>query len=129
MKESKRLVVLYGSQTFTAQEIAEKIWRMTKALEFRGPVQPMDDYPITSLIREEFAIFVCSTAGQGNEPDNMKKFWKFLLKKNLPNNSLVNLKFGVLALGDSSFSKFNWTGKKLHKRLLQLGATALVDIG
>lgn len=129
MIDNKRIVVLYGSQTFTAQELAEKIWRMTKALEFRGPVQCMDEYPISDLIREEFAIFVCATAGKGDEPDNMKKFWKFLLKKTLPSNSLVRLKFGVLALGDSSFSKFNWVGKKLHKRLLQLGATPLMDVG
>lgn len=129
MVDSKRIVVLYGSQTYTAQEIAEKIWRTTKVLGFRGPVQAMDDYPISQLIKEEFAIFVCATTGQGDEPDNMKRFWKFLLKKNLPSNSLIRLKFGVLALGDSSYVKFNFVGKKLHKRLEQLGATPLLDVG
>ncbi|XP_026728885.1 NADPH-dependent diflavin oxidoreductase 1 [Trichoplusia ni] len=129
MSEQPRLVVLYGSQTYTAQEIAERIWRITKVLGFRGPVQAMDDYPISRLIKEEFAIFVCATSGQGDEPDNMKRFWKFLLRKSLPSNSLVRLKFGVLGLGDSSYLKFNFAGKKLHKRLLQLGATPLLDIG
>lgn len=124
-----RILVLYGSQTFTAQEIAERIWRTTKALGFRGPVQPMDDYPISKLIHEEFAIFVCATTGQGDEPDNMRNFWRFLLRKNLPTTSLVKLKFGVVGLGDSSYSKFNFVGKRLHKRLIQLGATPLVDVG
>ncbi|XP_041985478.1 NADPH-dependent diflavin oxidoreductase 1 [Aricia agestis] len=123
-----RLLVLYGSQTFTAQEIAERIWRKTKVLGFRGPVQAMDDYPISRLIHEEFALFVCATTGQGDEPDNMRRFWKFLLRKNLPNNSLMKLKFGVVGLGDSTYSKFNFVGKKLHKRLLQLGATPLLNI-
>ncbi|KOB78223.1 U3 small nucleolar ribonucleoprotein component [Operophtera brumata] len=129
MIESGRLLVLYGSQTFTAQEAAERIWRTSKALGFRGPVQAMDDYPISKLIHEEFAIFVCATTGQGDEPDNMKRFWKFLLRKSLPSNSLAKLKFGVVALGDSSYSKFNFVGKKLYRRLLQLGATPLLDIG
>ncbi|XP_048001480.1 NADPH-dependent diflavin oxidoreductase 1 [Leguminivora glycinivorella] len=129
MPEPPRLLVLYGSQTFTAQEIAERLWRTTKALGFRGPVQAMDDYPIQKLIQEEFALFVCATTGNGDEPDDMKKFWKFLLRKNLPSNSLVKLKFGVLGLGDSTYSKFNFVGKKLHKRLMQLGATPLLDIG
>lgn len=129
MHEPPRLLVLYGSQTFTAQEIAERIWRVTKALGFRGPVQAMDDYPIQKLIHEEFALLVCATTGHGDEPDNMKRFWKFLLRKNLPANSLVKLKYGVLGLGDSSYSKFNFAGKKLHKRLMQLGATPLLDIG
>ncbi|XP_047036236.1 NADPH-dependent diflavin oxidoreductase 1 [Helicoverpa zea] len=129
MTEAPRLLVLYGSQTYTAQERAERIWRTTKVLGFRGPVQAMDEYPISRLIKEEFVIFVCATAGQGDEPDNMKKFWKFLLRKNLPSNSLARLKFGVLGLGDSSYLKFNFAGKKLHKRLIQLGATPLLDIG
>ncbi|XP_053619862.1 NADPH-dependent diflavin oxidoreductase 1 isoform X2 [Plodia interpunctella] len=129
MSDISRIVVLYGSQTFTAQEIAERIWRSLKLLGFRGPVQPMDDYPISRLIHEEYAIFVCATTGQGDEPDNMKKFWKFLLRKSLPANSLLRLKFGVLGLGDSTYAKFNFVGKKLHKRLIQLGATPLIDIG
>ncbi|KAG6455741.1 NADPH-dependent diflavin oxidoreductase 1 [Manduca sexta] len=126
---SKRLLVLYGSQTFTGQEIAERIWRMTKALGFRGPVLAMDDYPISQLIHEEYVIFVCSTTGRGVEPDNMGHFWKFLLRANLPSNSLVKLKYGVLGLGDSSYAQFNFAGKKLHRRLKQLGATPLLDIG
>ncbi|CAK1594712.1 unnamed protein product [Parnassius mnemosyne] len=129
MREQNRILVLYGSQTFTAQEVAERVWRKTKALGFRGPVQAMDDYPISLLIHEHFVIFVCSTTGQGDEPDNMKKFWKFLLRKSLPPNSLIKLHFGVIGLGDSSYEKFNFAGKKLHKRLKQLGATPLLDIG
>lgn len=129
MTEVNRIIVLYGSQTFTAQEIAERIWRSTKILGFKGPVQCLDEYPAASLIKENFAIFVCATTGQGEVPDNMKTFWKFLLRKSLPLNSLSKLKYGVLGLGDSSYSKFNFVGKKLHKRLLQLGATPLIDIG
>ncbi|XP_061380052.1 NADPH-dependent diflavin oxidoreductase 1 [Danaus plexippus] len=125
---TERFLVLYGSQTFTAQEVAERIWRTTKLLGFKGPVQAMDDFSISKLIHEEFALFVCSTTGQGDEPDNMKRFWKFLLRKNLPSNSLVKLKFGVIGLGDSSYAKFNFVAKKLHKRLIQLGATPILDL-
>lgn len=129
MSELARLIVLYGSQTFTAQEAAERIWRKTKILRFRGPVQSLDDYPISQLIHEELAIFIVATTGQGEEPDNMKRFWKFLLRRNLPTSSLANLKYGVLGFGDSSYTKFNFAAKKLHKRLMQLGATPLIDIG
>ncbi|XP_045524664.1 NADPH-dependent diflavin oxidoreductase 1 isoform X2 [Pieris brassicae] len=124
---AKRIVILYGSQTYTSQEIAERIWRTTKILGLKGPVQAMDDFPISKLIHEQYALFVCATTGEGDEPDNMKAFWKFLLRKNLPSNSLVNLKFGVIGLGDSSYDKFNFAAKKLHKRLLQLGAQPLLD--
>lgn len=59
---------------------------------FHGPVRAMDGYPISDLIFENLVVFVCSTTGQGDQPDNMKKFWKFLLRKNLPVDSLRNLK-------------------------------------
>ena len=59
----------------------------------------------------------------------MKSFWKFLLRRNLPPDSLETMSFGVLALGDSSYQKFNSCGKRLQKRLQQLGAKPLVSIG
>nr|CAD7455990.1 unnamed protein product [Timema tahoe] len=89
----------------------------------------MDDYPVPQLIYEPLVIFVCSTTGQGEEPDNMKHFWKFLLRKNLPTNSLQYLRFGVLGLGDSSYAKFNFAAKKLARRLCQLGGENLLETG
>ena len=59
----------------------------------------------------------------------MKSFWKFLLRKNLPLDSLESMNFGVLALGDSSYQMFNSCGKRLQKRLLQLGAKPILPIG
>lgn len=64
-----------------------------------------------------------------DEPENMKNFWKFLLRKSLPSDSLSSLSFGVVGLGDSSYSKFNFVAKRLHKRLLQLGACAIEPVG
>lgn len=64
-----------------------------------------------------------------DEPDNMKNFWKFLLRKSLPADSLSALTFGCIGLGDSSYQKFNFVAKKVHKRLLQLGAKAILPVG
>ncbi|XP_055386344.1 NADPH-dependent diflavin oxidoreductase 1 [Condylostylus longicornis] len=124
-----RLLILYGSQTGTAQDIAENIWRTSKQYNFSGPVLPLDEYKIENLIYEELVLFVVATTGQGDEPDNMKKFWKFLCRKSLPNNSLAHMKFGLLGLGDSSYIKFNFVAKRLFKRLVQLSAEPLLHLG
>ncbi|XP_073908843.1 NADPH-dependent diflavin oxidoreductase 1 isoform X5 [Castor canadensis] len=79
-----------------------------------------------NLIREPLVIFVCATTGQGDPPDNMKNFWRFIFRKNLPSNSLCQMDFAVLGLGDSSYTKFNFVAKKLHRRLMQLGGSALL---
>ena len=59
----------------------------------------------------------------------MQSFWKFLLRKSLPSDSLVKLNFGVIGLGDSSYQKFNFVAKRLHKRLIQLGANPVISVG
>eukprot|EP01103_Thecamoeba_quadrilineata_P009717 TRINITY_DN1955_c0_g1_i3.p1 TRINITY_DN1955_c0_g1~~TRINITY_DN1955_c0_g1_i3.p1 ORF type:complete len:618 (-),score=136.84 TRINITY_DN1955_c0_g1_i3:70-1716(-) len=59
----------------------------------------------------------------------MKAFWHFLLRKNLPSNSLSNLGFGVFGLGDSSYPKYNFVAKRLFRRLEGLGAKPFIERG
>lgn len=61
---------------------------------------------MSQLIDEELVVFVCATAGEGDAPDNMRRFWRFLLRKNLPADSLCKMKMAVFGLGDSS--SVNW---------------------
>lgn len=126
---ARKLTVLYGSQTGTAQDLAEYIWRESKRFHFAGSVLPLDKYNVHDLIDERLVVFVCSTTGQGEEPDNMKAFWKFLLRKSLPADSLRSLHCAVLGLGDSGYEKFNFVAKRLNKRLQQLGANILLPVG
>lgn len=125
----RQLTILYGSQTGCAQDLAEKIYRESKRWHFSGPVQALDAYDVQRLVDERLVVFVCSTQGQGNEPDNMLSFWRFLLRKSLPADSLCNLHFGVLGLGDSGYAKFNFVAKRLSKRLQQLGAVPILATG
>lgn len=124
-----RLLVLYGSQTGTAQDVAEQIWRESQLLGFQGPVLPFEDYDMQKLIEEHLVVFVVATTGDGVEPDNMKQAWRFLLKRSLPAQSLQGLRFACLGLGDSSYPKFNYAAKKLSKRLQNLGATSVCPVG
>uniref|UniRef100_A0A8D7ZUU2 NADPH-dependent diflavin oxidoreductase 1 n=1 Tax=Culex pipiens TaxID=7175 RepID=A0A8D7ZUU2_CULPI len=129
MSSPRKLTILYGSQSGTAQDLAEQIWRDSKLYHLRGSVAAMDEYDIGQLIEERFVVLVCSTYGQGEEPDNMKRFWRFLLRKSLPVDSLRGMWFGVLGLGDSRYPKFNYVAKRLHKRLIQLGGQAMLPVG
>ncbi len=57
----RNLTILYASQTGTAQEVSENIWRESKQFHFRGGVKAMDDYDVKNLIDEKLVIFVCAT--------------------------------------------------------------------
>ena len=90
----------------------------------------MDDYEtIENLKQEPVTVFVCATTGQGDQPDNMVKFWRYLLKRSLPKDILKGLNYGVLGLGDSGYAQFNYAAKRLNRRLAQLGGTALFPAG
>ncbi|XP_075415864.1 NADPH-dependent diflavin oxidoreductase 1 isoform X1 [Tenrec ecaudatus] len=123
---SPRLLVLFGSQTGTAEDVAERLGREARRRRLGCRVLSLDSYPVVHLINEPLVIFVCATSGQGDPPDNMKNFWRFIFRKNLPPTSLCQVDFAVLGLGDSSYVKFNFVAKKLHRRLLQLGGCALL---
>lgn len=123
------LLILYGSQTGTAQDTAQRIVRQAQRRRLQVQAMALDDYNVANLISESVVVFVCSTTGQGDPPDNMKNFWRFLFRKSLPAGSLCRLDFAILGLGDSSYPKFNFVAKKLHKRLLQLGASLLLPVG
>lgn len=123
------LLVLYGSQTGTAQDTAQRMVRQAKRRRLQVQAMPLDNYKVANLISETLVVFVCSTTGQGDPPDNMKNFWRFIFRKSLPAGSLCQLDCAVLGLGDSSYPKFNFVAKKLHKRLQQLGAAMLLPVG
>ncbi|XP_061164721.1 NADPH-dependent diflavin oxidoreductase 1-like [Saccostrea echinata] len=129
MEDNRKILILYGSQTGTAQDVAERFAREAKRRLLSTRVMALDDYNVANLITEELVLFVCATTGQGDPPDNMKVFWRFILRKNLPTNSLTKMKFAVLGLGDSSYQKFNFIAKKLYRRLVQLGAESIQPVG
>jgi sulfite reductase alpha subunit-like flavoprotein len=51
------------------------------------------------------------------------------MRRNLTGDLLKSIQFTVLGLGDSSYPKFNFVAKKLHRRLLQLGAVEIHERG
>jgi sulfite reductase alpha subunit-like flavoprotein len=125
---ARRLVVLYGSQTGTAEDVAGRVGREARRRYFQTTVAAMDAYDLSQLVFQPAVVFVCATTGQGDVPDNMHHFWRFLLRKSLPKDSLAAVRFCVLGLGDSSYPKYNYVAKKLHRRLLQLGGTSLLPL-
>jgi sulfite reductase alpha subunit-like flavoprotein len=51
----------------------------------------MDHYRIFNLPTEKLVVFIVATTGEGEPPLSMKNSWNFLLRKDLPSNSLKNL--------------------------------------
>mmetsp|Transcript_20634 Transcript_20634/g.34716 ORF Transcript_20634/g.34716 Transcript_20634/m.34716 type:complete len:700 (+) Transcript_20634:62-2161(+) len=121
--------VCYASETGTAEDVAFKIVKRAELLNIDVEIVAIDDYNIESLPTEQTIVFVCSTTGDGEIPTSMRKFWKFILRKSLPRNSLEGVNFSIFGLGDSGYDKFNAVARRLNSRMKQLGATEMLSIG
>ena len=111
------------------QDVAERIGREATRRRYAVNVLAMDDYEVTELPNARRVVFVTSTMGQGDPPANVRLFWRFLLRKSLPSDSLSRLAFACFGLGDSHYQKYNVVAKKLAKRLCNLGARPILDLG
>ncbi|KAJ3276752.1 NADPH-dependent diflavin oxidoreductase 1 [Terramyces sp. JEL0728] len=98
-----KILILYASEMGYAQETAERIAREARQRHYIVSLVSMHEYDLQNLPNEQLVCFVCSVTGQGEEPKTMKSFWRFLLKKSLPTDSLTSMKFGVFGQGDSSY--------------------------
>ncbi|KAF5242135.1 hypothetical protein FAUST_3463 [Fusarium austroamericanum] len=125
--QDRSVLVLYGSETGNAQDMAEELGRICQRLHFKSRVEELDAVDLNALLQPKFVIFVISTTGQGDMPHNSLLFWKRLLRKKLPLGCLASVNYTTFGLGDSTYLKFNWAARKLNRRLDQLGAATFID--
>lgn len=121
---SARLAVVYGSQTGNGRRIAERLGQAAEAAGLAVRVYAARDYPLKDLAKERLLTVVISTQGDGDPPDDARGFIEHLMGKRAP--QLPQLKYSVLALGDSSYPKFCETGRQVDERLAELGAERLL---
>ncbi|MDM5212719.1 assimilatory sulfite reductase (NADPH) flavoprotein subunit [Peribacillus sp. NJ4] len=120
---SKEVTILYGSQTGNAQGLAENAARKLEGNGFQVTISSMSDFKVNNLKKVQNLLIAVSTHGEGDPPDNTLSFHEYLHGRRAP--SLEELRFSVLALGDSSYEFFCETGKQFDKRLEELGGTRL----
>ena len=120
----KHLDIIFGTQTGNAEGLAEDAANLAREKGFSPVISEMDEIEMDHLSTMQNLIVVVSTYGEGEMPNNANQFWESLSASTAPR--LENLKYGVLALGDTSYDEFCQAGKLIDMRLEQLGAERLV---
>ncbi|CAO1623983.1 unnamed protein product [Sympodiomycopsis kandeliae] len=129
------LLVLFASDGGNAEKVAKKLTTRAKARGLAARILAMDDFPVSEDLKDESnVVFVTSTAGQGEPPQNGRLTVKAL--NALPSEALSGVKFSVFAMGDSHYwpraedaHYYNKPGKDIDARLEALGAERVAALG
>ncbi|XP_049858978.1 NADPH--cytochrome P450 reductase [Schistocerca gregaria] len=132
LKTSGRsLVVFYGSQTGTAEEFAGRLAKEGARYRLKGMVadpEECDMEELTSLkdIPNSLAVFCMATYGEGDPTDNAMEFYEWLQNGD---PDLTGLNYAVFGLGNKTYEHYNEVAKYIDKRLEDLGATRVYEMG
>lgn len=123
------LSIFFGSQSGTAETFAHELAEEAKVFGFKAAVHDLQDFDHDSLNEEKFAVFLISTFGEGDPPDNAAEFCEWVHAEEREPALLAGVTYGVFALGNRQYEHFCSVGRRVDHRLNELGATRLVELG
>ena len=124
-RDNKKITVAYGTESGNSKKIANLFASRAKQEGIQTKIISLDQYRLTDLPKEEYFLTVISTQGEGEPPASAKKFYDHIHQNGF---KLPKLKYGVLALGDTSYPMFCKAGEDVDQQLGSLGGERIVDI-
>lgn len=130
-KSNKKAVVIYASQTGTAQDYATKFAKeLQSRFQLSTLVADTEEYDIDNLseIPDDILVFFfVSSYGEGEFPDTALEFGEYIT--GLDEGDIDNLKYAVFGLGNSTYEFFNLAAKNVDTYLEKAGASRIAPYG
>lgn len=122
---TQKITIAYGTETGNAKKLATDLAAKAKKKGIPVKLASLDQYKLTELPKEEYFITVISTQGDGEPPVGAKKFYDHIHNNGF---KLPQLKYGVLALGDTAYPLFCKTGEDVDKQFEYLGGQRIAPL-
>lgn len=121
---TRSILIAFASQTGNAEQWARQTAQSLQAAGESVRLIELGQLDLETLAGVERVLFVASTTGEGDAPDSAARFVTQFMRAP---QSLVTLRYGLLALGDRDYDDFCGFGRALQHWLQQSGATPLFD--
>src|SRR6202023_2626582 len=95
------LLVLYGSNLGTAEELATRVADLAEVNGFATKLAPLDDF--VGKLPEQGGVLIFCASYNGAPPDNATQFIKWL-GSDLPKDAFANLRYVVFGCGNSDWA-------------------------
>src|SRR6195952_5776056 len=95
------LLVLYGSNLGTAEELATRVADLAEVNGFATKLAPLDDY--VGKLPEQGGVLIFCASYNGAAPDNATQFVKWLTG-DLPKDAFAKVKYAVFGCGNSDWA-------------------------
>ena len=118
------LDILYATQTGNAETVAKKLQLLAKNQGFNVNLVEMNYHNINTFRQLRNVAIVTSTYGNGEVPEMGIDFWEELKSSKV---EMVNLRYGLIALGDKSHEIFCGAGRKISKKLDELKCKKVIQ--
>ena len=113
--QQDKVVFAYASQTGTATEISRSLHAEAVQRGFKAEFMSLNELGMEKLYGTAVLVVVASSTGDGDPPDNASAFWLQLRKKQT-DGLLKGMKFTMLGLGDSNYTRFMHVSRTLKTR-------------
>lgn len=131
--EDRQVLILFGSQTGTAEELAGRLAKDfarygKKALVMDPEEIEVEDLPKITEIPKPLLILCVATYGEGDPTDNAQSLHEYFSNAD-SDSEFSGLSYAIFGLGNKTYEHYNAIGKFLDKKLEQLGAKRVFELG
>jgi cytochrome P450 / NADPH-cytochrome P450 reductase len=121
------LLVLYGSNLGTAEELATRVADLAEVNGFATKLAPLDDF--VGKLPEQGGVLIFCASYNGAAPDNATQFVKWL-GSDLPKDAFAKVRYAVFGCGNSDWAAtYQWIPRVIDTQLAAHGARSVYARG
>lgn len=126
---SSHLSIVFASDSGTARRFAHDAGRDATEKGYSNDVWDIEEFNHeTDLAKQKIVLFFLATRGEGDPTWSAKAFQKWLMNSDRSRSCMDGVKFAVFALGSKNYEFFCGFGKRIDKRMSELGAERIFDL-